>query len=128
MKKCMVWMLALACVLGMAGCGKNTYTIGITVPAGNQEDFIFADEEICPTGKKITISCGEGLGETEVLLDTADDILETGYYAKPLTPDQPVTFDTDQGAWLKVGVNVQNDTDEDKTVYVEITGVEIRIE
>ena len=120
--------LFLICVLAMAGCGKNTYTIGITVPAGSQGEFVFAHEEICPTGKNITISCGEGLGETEVLLAPVDETVTAGYVNTPLAPDAPVTFDTDKGMWLKVGVNVPNDTDKDKTVYVEITGVEIRIE
>ena len=128
MKKLIVLVLTVACLLSLTGCGRNKYTIGITVPAGNQDDFVFSDQEICPTGKKITISCGEGLGQTEVLLDTVEDILQTGYYAKPLAPGQSVSFDTDKGTWLKVGVNVANDADTDKTVYIEITGVEVRIE
>ena len=32
------------------------------------------------------------------------------------------------GTWLRVGILVANDTEEDKTVYIEITGVEVRIE
>ena len=123
-------LLALlwVCVLLMAGCGKDTFTLSITVPAGSQEAFVFADEEICPIGKKITISCGEGLEETEVLLATGEKTLAAGYVATPLAPDQPASFDTEKGIWLQVGVAVQNDTDTDKTVYLEITGVEVRIE
>ena len=126
MKKLMA--LCLVCVLALVGCGKDTFTISITIPAGSQGEFVFSDEEICPTGKKITVSCGEGLEETEVLLAPVDETMTAGYANTPIAPGAPVTFDTDPGAWLKVGVNVSNDTDEDVTVYVEITGVEVRIE
>ena len=126
MKKLMA--LLLVCVLALAGCGKDTFTISVTVPAGSQGEFLFADEEICPTGKKITVSCGEGLGETEVLLAPVDETVTAGYVNTPIAPGTPATFDTDPGTWLKVGVNVANDTAEDVTVWVKVTGVEVRIE
>ena len=120
--------LFLVCVLALAGCGKDTFAISITVPAGSQGEFVFADEEICPTGKKIKVSCGEGLGETEVLLAPVDETVTAGYVNTPIAPGAPATFDTDPGAWLQVGINVTNDTDKDVTVHVEVTGVEVRIE
>ena len=120
--------LLLVCVLTMAGCGKDTFAISITVPAGSQGEFVFAHEEICPTGKKITVSGGEGLGETEVLLAPVDEAVTAGYVNTPIAPGVPATFDTDKGTWLKIGVNVANDTAEDVTVWVEVTGVEVRIE
>ena len=126
MKKLMA--LFLVCVLALAGCGKDTFTISITVPAGSQGEFVFADEEICPTGKKITVSCGEGLGTAEVLLAPVDEAVTAGYVNTPIAPGTPATFDTDPGAWLKVGVNAANDTEGDVTVWVEISGVEVRIE
>ena len=125
MKKLMA--LFLVCVLALAGCGRDTFAISITVPAGSQGEFVFADEEICPTGKQITVSCGEGLGECEVLLALVDENLAAGYVNTPIAPGAPATFDTDPGAWLKVGVNVTNNTAEDKIVWVEISGVEVRI-
>ena len=129
MKKLIALVLVLVCVLAMAGCGRNDiFTISITIPAGSQEAFVFADEEICPTGKEITVSCGEGLGETEVLLAPVDETVTAGYVNTPLMPEKPVTFDTDRGVWLKIGVAVTNDTDTDKTVHVEVSGVEVRIE
>ena len=126
MKKLMA--LFLVCVLALAGCGKDTFAIAITVPAGSQGEFVFADEEICPSGKKITVSCGEGLGETEVLLTPVDEAVTAGYVNTPIAPGAPAAFDTNPGAWLKVGVNAANDTDEDVTVWVKVTGVEVRIE
>lgn len=129
MKKFIALVLALVCVLALAGCGKNdTYKIRITVPAGSTEEFVYSDEEISATGKKITISSGEGLGDTEVLLSPVNENVETGYVATYLTPGMPVEFDAVQGEWFKIGVSMQNDTDTNKIVYVEVEGVEVRIE
>ena len=64
----MALVLVLVCVLGLVGCGKNaTYKVRITVPAGSTEEFVYSEEEIRATGKKITISTGDGLGEEEIL-------------------------------------------------------------
>lgn len=129
MKKLIVLVLALACVLALAGCGQNgTYKIRITVPAGSTEAFVYSDEEISAIGKKITISSGEGLGDTEVLLSPVNENVETGYVATYLTSGMPVEFDAVKGEWFKIGVSMQNDTDTDKVVYVEVEGVEVRIE
>ena len=129
MKKLIALVLALVCVLALAGCGQNdTYKIRITVPAGSTEAFVYSDEEISSIGKKITISSGEGLGDTEVLLSPVNENVETGYVATYLTPGMPVEFDAVKGEWFKIGISMQNDTDTDKIVYVEVKGVEVRIE
>ena len=129
MKKLIALVLASVYVLALAGCGKNeTYTISITVPAGSTEAFVYSDEEISATGKKITISSGEGLGDTEVILSPVNENVETGYVATYLTPGMPVEFDAVQGEWFKVGIAVQNKTDTDQIEYVEVKGVEVRIE
>lgn len=130
MKKITVLILDLLCVLIMAGCGKsNTYKIKITVPAGSTEAFVYSDEEISPTGNKITISSGEGLGDTEVILKAIEAKEENAYEPTYLTPGMPVKMDVERGAWFKVGVSsMQNETDTDITVYVEVEGVEVRIE
>ena len=135
MKKLIVVVLALVCLLGLVGCGKNdTYKIRITVPAGSteeiiyQEDFAYSDEEISPTGNTITIASGEGLGDTEVVLKPIEVKEENAYEPTYLTPGMPVKMDVEKGAWFKIGVNMQNPTDTDIVVYVEVEGVEVRIE
>ena len=45
-----------------------------------------------------------------------------------LTPGMPVEMNVEKGAWFKVGISMRNPTDEDITVYVEVKGVEVRIE
>ena len=129
MKKLITLVLAVVCVFSLVGCGKNdTYKIRITVPAGSTEAFVYSDEEISPTGNKIIISSGEGLGDTEVVLKTVQVKEKTEYSPEYLTPGMPVEMDVEKGAWFKVGISMQNDTDTDITVYVEVEGVKVRIE
>ena len=139
-KKPAFWIIILsviACVI-VAVCfltnpKQDSFTIRIVVPAGSteeivyQEDFAYSDEEISPLGNKITISSGEGLGDTEVVLKPIQVKEENAYEPTYLTPGMPVEMDVEKGAWFKVGVNVQNPTDEDIIVYVEVEGVEVRI-
>lgn len=135
MKKYIALVSALIIALVMAGCGKSdTYKISITVPAGTaeevvyQEDFVYSNEEISPKGNKITISSGEGLGDTEVVLKPIEVKEENAYEPTHLTPGMPVEMNVEKGAWLKVGLSVRNPTDTDITVYVEVEGVNLRIE
>ena len=117
--------------IGLIGCRKEDgYNLRILVPAGSSESFVYSDEELSPIGNKITISAGEGLGDTEVILKPVNETLEPGYVAEYLTPGMPVEFDTSnvKDEWFKIGVSVQNDTNADITVYVEVEGVEVRIE
>ena len=128
MKKLIAFVLAFVCVVGLIGCGKNSrYKLRITIPAGSQEPFVYSDEEICPTGNKITISTGEGLSDTKVILMAVNELLSPGYVATDLAPGMPVKFDTDKGEWLKVGIAMQNPTDKDIIVYLEVEGVEVRM-
>ena len=129
MNKLMTFVFVLVCIIALAGCGKNgTYKLSIPLQAGSTGTFVYPDEEISATGNTIIISSGEGLGDTEVILQPVDETAETGYAATYLTPGMPVKFDAVKGEWFKVGVSVQNDTDTDITVYVEVEGVDVRIE
>lgn len=122
--------VALICLfaLGVAGCGKkNTHQIGITIPARNTGEYVYAQKEISPTGNKIKISSGDGLGDTAVILkpflEVENNPDEEGEY---LTPGMSIKMEAEKGAWYKLGVSVQNDTDTDKTVYVEVENADVR--
>lgn len=129
-------LFAILCGLSIWSLLKNekSYDIRITIPAGTmrkviyQEDFIYSDEEISPTGNKIKISSGKGLGDTEVVLKPIEIKEENAYEPTYLTPGMPVEMKVEKGGWFKIGVNMQNPTDEDIDVYVTITGIELRIE
>lgn len=129
MKKLIAFALLLVCVLCLVGCGKSdTYKISFTVPAGSTEEFVFSDETISATGKKITISSNQELGDAEVILLPVNETVTPGYVATYVTPGWPAEFDAVGDEWFKVGLRMRNETNTDKTVYVTVQGVEIRIE
>lgn len=121
--------IILICSLFLSSCIKNNvYEIGITIPVGSTEEFVYSDEEISPRGRRITVSAGDGLGDTEVWLKVIECKEENSYEPTYLTPGMPVVMDVEKGAWFKVGVSVQNETDENITVYVVVEGIDVRIE
>ncbi len=133
-KKPAFWVIILAviaCVI-VAVCfltnpKQDRYTLRIVVPAGSQEEFVYTDEEVSTVRNSIKICSGDGLGDTEVLLFPVNKTAETGYTATYLTHGMPVEFDAEKDTWFKIGVNMQNPTNEDIIVYVEVENVEVRI-
>ena len=133
-KKPAFWVIILAviaCVI-VAVCfltnpKQDCYTLRIVVPAGSQEEFVYTDEEVSTVRNSIKIWSGDGLGDTEVLLFPVNKTAETGYTATYLTHGMPVEFDAEKDTWFKIGVNMQNSTNEDIIVYVEVENVEVRI-
>lgn len=105
----------------------DTVQIQITLPAGSAEAYVFSEEEISATGKKITISSGEGLGDTAVLLSPVSDPRNPPYAPAYLTPGMAISLDAIPGEWFKIGISAQNETDTDKVVSVVVKGAEVRI-
>lgn len=109
---------------------KKEYQIRITVPAGSTQGFYYSDEEISPKGNTLTLKNGEGLGDTEVLLKPMEVKEENSYDTYGpfyMTPGMPVKMDVEKDAWFKIGINVQNPTEEDIHVYVNVRNVVVRI-
>ena len=133
-KKPAFWVIIIAVIVcvGVAVCfltnpKQDRYTLRIVVPAGSQEEFVYTDEEVSTAKNSIKIWSGDGLGDTEVLLFPVNKTAETGYTATYLTHGMPVEFDAEKDTWFKIGVNMQNPTNEDIIVYVEVENVEVRI-
>lgn len=133
-KKPAFWVIIIAIIVcvGVAVCfltnpKQDSYTLRIVVPAGSQEEFVYTDEEVSTIKNSIKIWSGDGLGDTEVLLFPVNKTAETGYTATYLTHGMPVEFDAEKDTWFKIGVNMQNPTNEDIIVYVEVENVEVRI-
>ena len=133
-KKPAFWIIIIAVIVcvGVSICfltnpKQDRYTLRIVVPAGSQEEFVYTDEEVSTVRNSIKIWSGDGLGDTEVLLFPVNKTAETGYTATYLTHGMPVEFDAEKDTWFKIGVNMQNPTNEDIIVYVEVENVEVRI-
>ena len=133
-KKPAFWVIIIAVIIcvGVAVCfltnpKQDRYTLRIVVPAGSQEEFVYTEEEVSTVRNSIKIWSGDGLGDTEVLLFPVNKTAETGYTATYLTHGMPVEFDAEKDTWFKIGVNMQNPTNEDIIVYVEVENVEVRI-
>ena len=133
-KKPAFWVIIIAVIIcvGVAACfltnpKQDRYTLRIVVPAGSQEEFVYTEEEVSTVRNSIKIWSGDGLGDTEVLLFPVNKIAETGYTATYLTHGMSVEFDAEKDTWFKIGVNMQNSTNEDIIVYVEVENVEVRI-
>ncbi len=124
-----ILLLLIVLVTTIVGCGKQKdFDIKIVIPAGSQDTFVYSHEEISPLKSKITLSNGEGLGDTEVILKGVEVKEENAYEATYLTSGLPVVMEAEKGAWFKIGVNVQNPTEEDIVVYVHVEDVEVRVE
>lgn len=134
-KKPGFWLIVLAVLacLGVAVCfltdpKQDSFTIRIVVPAGSEEPFVYSEEEISPREDYVIVSSGEGLGDTEVILKPVyveyENVYEPAIY---MTPGMPVKLFAEKGGWFKIGINMQNPTDQDKEVFVEVKYVEVRI-
>ena len=133
-KKPAFWVTIISVIVcvGVAVCfltnpKQDSYTLRIVVPAGSQEKFVYTDEEVSTIRNSIKIWSGDGLGDTEVILSPVNKTTETRYTATYLTHGMPVEFDAEKDTWFKIGVNMQNSTNEDIIVYVEVENVEVRI-
>ena len=133
-KKPAFWVIIISVIVcvGVTVCfltnpKQDSYTLRIVVPAGSQEKFVYTDEEVSTIRNSIKIWSGDGLGDTEVILSPVNKTTETRYTATYLTHGMPVEFDAEKDTWFKIGVNMQNSTNEDIIVYVEVENVEVRI-
>ena len=133
-KKPAFWVIIISVIVcvGVAVCfltnpKQDSYTLRIVVPAGSQEKFVYTEEEVSTIRNSIKIWSGDGLGDTEVILSPVNKTTETRYTATYLTHGMPVEFDAEKDTWFKIGVNMQNSTNEDIIVYVEVENVEVRI-
>lgn len=126
MKK--LFFIVVCLLLLLTACAKNTsHEIEIIIPAGSNEAFVFSDEEISPNGNTITISAGAGIADTEVLLKPVLVTEKTAYSPAYITQGMPVKMKAEKGAWFKIGVAMQNESDHNIAVSLKIEGIDVRI-
>ena len=133
MKKWIVLLLALIGIFALTECWKNTsQTIHITIPAGTtkefiyQEDFIYSDEEISPLGNQLTVKSIDVSERTNIVLMPIEVKEENAYEPFYITKGAPLLIDVERGAWFKIGIAMQNPTDEDIVVTIHVEHVRVR--
>ena len=128
MKKLIVLLLVLTCVLGFAGCSAKTSSIRIVVPAGSQGEFIYSDEEISPRKSQLDIKSIDMPKDAEFVLKPIDAAQENTFECTGFPKGVPMLIEVEKRAWYKIGIAVQNPTDEDITVVFHVENVKVRIE
>ena len=129
MKKLITFVLALVCVLGLVGCSaQKEYAIRVVVPAGNQGEFVYSEEEISPCKSKLDIKSIDMSEDAEFVLMTVGEKQENVYECTNFPKGEPMLIDAEKGAWYKIGVSTENPTDEDIIVVFHVVNVKVRIE
>ena len=126
--------LALAVVFAWVIWGQGeTYTIQVTVPAGTMdefvyiEDFIYSDEEISPQKNRLELKAINIPDRTEFVLKPIEVKEENAYERTYLDNGQPLLVDVEKGAWFKIGIALQNPTNEDIVICITVENVKVRI-
>ena len=127
-------LLALAVSLAWFVWGQGgSYTVHVTVPAGTVdefvyiEDFIYSDEEISPQKNQLTLKSIDVPDRTEFVLKPIEVTEENAYERTYFNKGEPLLIDVEKGAWFKIGIALQNPTDEDIVVGITVENVKIRI-
>ena len=129
-----IMILALAGILAWIVWGQGeTYTVHVTVPAGTIgefvyiEDFIYSDEEISPQKNRLELKAINIPDRMEFVLKPIEVEEENAYERTYLDNGQPLLVDVEKGAWFKIGIALQNPTDEDVVVGITVENVKVRI-
>ena len=129
MRKLIASVLALVCVLGLAGCSaQKEYAIRVVVPAGSQDEFVYSDEEISPRKNRLEIKSIDMSEDAKFALKPIDETQENSYECTNFPNGEPMLIDGEKGAWYRIGVAMKNPTDEDIVVVFHVVNVKVRIE
>ena len=129
MKKLIAFVLALVCVLGLAGCSaQKEYAIRIVVSAGSQGEFVYSDEEISPRKSRLEIKSIDLAEDAEFVLKPIEETEGNIYECTNFPKGEPMLIDVEKGAWYKIGIAMENPTDEDIVVVFHVVNVKVRIE
>ena len=129
MKRLMALVLVLVCVLGYVGCAmQSEYAIRIVVPAGSQGEFVYSDEEISPRKSRLEIKSIDMAEDAEFVLMPVGETQEIVYECTNFPKGEPMLIDVEKGGWYRIGIDMENPTDEDIIVVFHVVNVKARIE
>ena len=128
MKRLIAFILTLVCVLGLVGCSaQKDYAVRIVVPAGNQGEFVYSEEEISPRKSQLDIKSIDMSEDAKFVLMPVGETQENVYECTNFPKGEPMLIDVEKGAWYKIGIAMENPTDEDIVVVFHIVNVKVRV-
>lgn len=128
MKKLVALVLAMVCVLGLAGCSaQKEYAVRVVVPAGSQGEFVYSDEEISPRKSRLEIKSIDLAEDAEFVLKPIEESQENIYECTNFPKGEPLLIDAEKGAWYKIGIAMENPTDEDIVVVFHVINAKVRV-
>ena len=128
MKRLIAFILTLVCVLGLVGCSaQKDYAVRIVVPAGNQGEFVYSEEEISPRKSQLDIKSIDMSEDAEFVLMPVGETQENVYECTNFPKGEPILIDVEKGTWYKIGIAMENPTDEDIVVVFHIVNAKVRV-
>ena len=128
MKKFIALLLAMSCVLALVGCSaQKGYTIRVVVPAGSQGEFVYSDEEISPRKSRLEIKSIDLAEDAEFVLKPIEETEGNIYECTNFPKGEPMLIDVEKGAWYKIGIAMENPTDEAVVVVFHVVNAEMRV-
>ena len=129
MKNLIAMFLILVCVLGLNGCSsQKEYSIRIVVPAGHQGELIYAEDVISPRKSRLEIKSIDLSKNAKFVLEPVDRTQVSTYECTDFPKGAPMLIEVKKGAWYKIGVAMENPTDEDIVVVFHVKNLKTKIE
>ena len=129
MKKMIAFVFVLACVLGVAGCSvQKEYAIRLVVPAGNRGELVYSEDEISPRKSRLEIQSIDLPEDAEFVLKPVEETQGNAYECTNFPKGVPMLITVEKGAWYKIGIAMENPTDEDIIVVFHVANVKVRSE
>ena len=130
MKKTVAAVLAVLFLLGFAGCiREESYTLNLTIPAGNQDAVVYTHEAVRPKGDVLKISAGAGIAEAEmILLPAEENMKQESFSPVILRQRHPVKIKVEKGSWYYIGIRKENPSDVPAAAEIIVSAADIRIE
>lgn len=128
MKNYIVLFLVLICLFSLVGCNaKLDYNIKIVVPAGSQGEFVYSDEEISPVKDQLTVKSIDIPEEATFVIEPIGDSDDKTYECTNFPKGEPMIIDIENGTWVKIGISMQNPTEEDFVIIINLEKAKVRI-
>ena len=89
---------------------------------------MYSEEEISSRQSRLEIKSIDMPEDAEFVLRSVGEMQENVYECTNFPKGEPMLIDAEKGAWYKIGIAMENPTDEDIVVVFHIVNAKVRIE